>query len=184
MDEHRSARDGSCDGDCDNCPCSGAGKVPVTVSASSRRGVSPRVRSLIVRVSVAGGMAAAFVLVALLAEPGRSSASQGVTLPDRTLTTPSRAGNQVDLQGLLGELRGRMYRVEIVAGAGEPTYRVLTGSGTVLAEGLRADEVYTIDEHLTIDRFGDGPLPDPTGTGVGMPGLLGGPLMLLDTRHD
>lgn len=161
------SREGTCGGDCTRCGC--AGDVPVTVSAPARAPHS-RLRSTLVKVGVASGMAGAFVLVAMLAEPGRSSASQGVSLPDASLSTQPavQSGARADLAGLLGEMRGRTYRIEVVSGRGEPTYRVLAADGRVLAEGLRADEVYTIDEHLTVDRFGDAPE------------LMNGPLMLLE----
>lgn len=123
------------------------------------------------RVCVGGAMAGAFVLVAMLAEPGRSSANQGVALPDAGAALPPSSQQITDLRGLLGEMTGRGFRIEVVSGKGEPTYRVLTGDGRVVAEGLRIDEVYTVDENLTVDRFGD------------YPGVLNEPLMLLDASR-
>lgn len=167
MTHEAPSRKGSCGGDCTRCGCGGG--VPVTVSAPAPASRA-RLRATLVKVGVASGMAGAFVLVAMLAEPGPSSASQGVSLPDASLATapPIQPEARRDLAGLLGEMRGRTYRIEIVSGRGEPTYRVLTGDGRVLAEGLRADEVYTVNEHLTVDRFGDAPE------------LMNGPLMLLE----
>jgi hypothetical protein len=130
-------------------------------------------------------MALAFVLVASLIEPGASRASElggGIVLPDGVSRDLPAAFYKVDsssdLGRSLGELDGRKFRIEIVSGrGGEPaTYRLLDANGSIVAEGLRADEVYTVDPDLTIDRMGDFPELDTP--------MTGGPLMLLEPAHD
>jgi hypothetical protein len=143
-----------------------------------------RMRSTLCRVGLAGGAALVFVLAASLIDPDPSRASQGslsVALPDGvSIEIPAelrRVDATTDVGRSLGELRGRTRRVEIIAGraGAPPTYRVVDAHGNVLADNLHADEVYTVDPDLTIDRMGD--YPD-AGEGDAMP--LGGSLMLLD----
>ncbi len=144
-----------------------------------------RARTAILRAGIAGGMALAFVLAASLIEPGASRASEsggGVVLPNgvsRELPAVFyKVDSASDLGRSLGELDGRKFRIEIVSGrGGEPaTYRLLDANGGVVAEGLRADEVYSVDPDLTIDRMGDYPELESS--------LTGGPLMLLDAAHE
>jgi hypothetical protein len=144
-----------------------------------------RARTALVRAGVAGGMALAFVLAASLIDPGASRASEldgGIALPDGvSRDIPAifyKVDSSSDLGRSLGELDGRKYRIEIVSGrGGEPaTYRLLDANGSIVAEGLRDDEVYSVDPDLTIDRMGDYPELDSP--------MTGGPLMLLETAHD
>ncbi|MGP1308939.1 MAG: hypothetical protein ACTS27_01930 [Phycisphaerales bacterium] len=138
-----------------------------------------RVRATLLRAGIAGVMALAFVGAASLFEPGVSSASEdgsGITLPEGVSRDLPAVFYQVDsssdLGRSLGEIKGRKFRIEIVAGRGgeEPTYRVLDADGNIVAEGLRADEVYSVDPDLTVDRMGDYPAE---------PSNSVGPLMLL-----
>jgi hypothetical protein len=155
--------------------------LPLSAEHSHRS----RARTALIRAGVAGGMALAFVLVASLIEPGASRASElggGIVLPDGVSRDLPAAFYKVDsssdLGRSLGELDGRKFRIEIVSGrGGEPaTYRLLDANGSIVAEGLRADEVYTVDSDLTIDRMGDFPELDTP--------MTGGPLMLLEAAHD
>lgn len=155
------------------------------VPQTTPSGQTSRVRSTLVRAGIAGGMALAFVVVASVIEPGASRASQGGLtvplpegvsrdIPDVFFVVDSTS----DLGRSLGELRGRTFRVEIVAGQGgeEPTYRVLDADGNVIADNLRAHEVYSVDPNLTIDRMGD--FPESTRE------ITSGPLMLLEPARD
>ncbi len=144
-----------------------------------------RARTAILRAGIAGGMALAFVLAASLIEPGASRASEqasSVVLPEGVSRDIPAIFYQVDsssdLGRSLGELDGRKFRIEIVSGrGGEPeTYRVLDANGSVVADGLRANEVYSVDPDLTIDRMGDFPELEST--------LTGEPLMLLESSLD
>lgn len=145
---------------------------------------SSRARVAVLRACAAGGMALAFVLVASLIEPGASRASErsvGVVLPDGvTRDVPAaflRVDADSDLGRSLGALHGRRYTVEVVAGrGGEPaTYRVLNADGAIVADGLREEEMYSVDPDLTIDRMGDYPET---------PRDLPGALMLLDASRE
>lgn len=144
-----------------------------------------RARTTLVRVCVAGGMALAFVLAASLFEPGASRASErggAIVLPDGvSREIPAifyKVDSSTDFGRSLGELDGRKFRVEILSGrGGEPvTYRLLDANGSIVAEGLREDEVFTVDPDLTIDRMGDFPMLDAP--------MTVGALMLLPTTHD
>jgi len=151
-------------------------------------GSPSRARVALLRAGLAGGFALAFVFLASRIDPSASRASESAgltfTLPDGVSTDiPSvfyEVNSSSDLGRSLGELRGRKVRVEIVSGRGgaEPTYRVLDADGRVLADGLRADEVYTVDPDLTIDRMGDYPELDESAATVV------GPLMLLDAGRE
>lgn len=156
------------------------------VPENVQMGQASRVRSTLVRAGIAGSMVLAFVFVASVLEPGASRASeQGLTiaLPEGVSRDLPEAmyivDSSSDLGRSLGELRGRKFRVEVVAGRNgeEPTYRVLDADGRVIAADLRAHEVYSVDADLTVDRMGD----YPEGSGDLMPS---GPLMLLETARD
>jgi hypothetical protein len=155
------------------------------VPQNTPSGQASRVRSTLIRAGIAGGMALAFVFVASVLEPGASRASEGgltVALPEGVSRDIPDVFYVVDstsdLGRSLGELRGRTFRVEIVAGQNgeEPTYRVLDADGNVIADNLRAHEVYSVDPNLTIDRMGD--FPESTRE------MTSGPLMLLEPARD
>ncbi len=144
-----------------------------------------RARTAILRAGIAGGMALAFVLAASLIEPGASRASEAggtIVLPNGvSRDLPEifyKVDSSSDLGRSLGELDGRKFRIEIVSGrgGGPATYRVLDANGSIVADGLRDNEVYSVDPDLTIDRMGDFPELDAP--------MTGGPLMLLDSPHD
>ncbi len=155
------------------------------VPQNAPNGQTSRARATLVRAGIAGGMALAFVFVASVLEPGASRASEGgltVALPDGVSRDLPDAFYVVDstsdLGRSLGELRGRKFRVEIIAGQNgeEPIYRVLDADGRVIADNLRAHEVYSVDADLTIDRMGD--FPESTRE------MTSGPLMLLEPARD
>lgn len=157
-----------------------------STTQSAPRAQTSRVRATLVRAGIAGSMALAFVFVASVLEPGASRASEHgltVALPDGVSRDLPEAfyivDSTSDLGRSLGELRGRKFRVEVVAGqrGEEPTYRVLDADGRIVADNLRAHEVYTVDPDLTVDRMGD----YPADSGSPMPS---GPLMLLESPRD
>jgi hypothetical protein len=105
---------------------------------------------------------AAFVGIAIWAQPTGSSAHQGAP--------PARPMPPIRGPAYLGQLEGRDHIVKVYSTADGPRYTVCDHAGRVLARGLAADGVYRDFPGLDIGSLHAGP---------------GGALMLAEPRdHD